>query len=209
MESTYTDKLGGISLIIGSVMFAIYSLMFPLLLPLGNGVYDYVELALNPNWVWLAFIAFIGILLMMAGFYAVYSKIRSETVLIGATGIVFIELAYLLQACKVTWELLLYRIIASHTESAFLLHDNIIKHDPYVVDFRIISSITILIGVVLFSLSLYRSKVFPKIAAVLIFVGAITYALGPLISVFISIAGIFTLALGCSFLGTRLFKQPA
>jgi hypothetical protein len=41
---------------------------------------------------------------------------------------------------------------------------------------------------------------------VLIFAGALVYALGPMISIFVSVAGIFTLAVGCLLIGIRLFQ---
>jgi hypothetical protein len=206
MQVPLTEKLGGVSIVIGAVLFAVYSSLFTVLLPIGHGSFDYVQVVLNPNWTRLAFIALIGILLMLVGFYAVYARLRRKGGLIAAIGFLFIEAAYLLQACKVTWELFLYPVIASHPESAFLLRDAIIKHAPAVVMFRTISSITIFIGIVLFCFALYRSTEYPKSAALLIFVGALVYALGPMLSLYAAIAGIFTLAIGCALLGVRLFK---
>ena len=206
MQLASLERLGGISLIVGSVLFAAYASMFPVLLPIGSGTYDYVAVVLNPNWVRLAFVAFIGILLMLVGFYAVYSRIRAKGGVLGAVGFLFIEAAYLLQACKVTWELFLYPIIAAHPESAFLLREAIIKHDPAVVAFRTVSAITIFLGVVLFCFALHRSNEYPSVAPLLIFGGAIVYAIGPVVSIFASIAGIFVLAIGCSLLGIRLLK---
>ncbi len=200
------EKVGGLSLIAGSLLFAIYSAMFPFLLPIQGGNYDLVQVVINPNWVRLAIAAFVGILLMLIGFYAVYLRVRAKGGIVGAVGFLFIEAAYLLQACKVSWELFLYPVIADHSGSAFLLRDAIIKHDPAMVFFRIASSATIFIGIVLFCLTLYRSEEYPKTAPILIFVGALIYAVGPMASIFLSIAGIFTLAVGCLLLGFRLFK---
>jgi len=200
------EKVGGASLILGSLLLAAYSALFPALLPVSNGTNDYVQMVMNPNWVRLAIVAFAGVLLMLIGFYAVYLRMRSSTGLVGAIGFLFIEAAYLLQACKVTWELFLYPVIAAHPESAFLLRDLVIKHDPAVGIFRLMASVTILLGIVLFCYTLYRSTEYPKSAAVLIFAGAVVYALGSAISIFVSVAGIFTLALGCLLIGLRLFR---
>ena len=200
------EKVGGASLILGSLLLAAYSALFPALLPVSNGTNDYVQMVMNPNWVRLAIVAFAGVLLMVIGFYAVYLRMRSSAGLVGAIGFMFIEAAYLLQACKVTWELFLYPVIAAHPESAFLLRDLVIKHDPAVGIFRLMASVTILLGIVLFCYTLYRSTEYPKSAAVLIFAGAVVYALGSAISIFVSVAGIFTLALGCLLIGLRLFR---
>lgn len=58
----------------------------------------------------------------------------------------------------------------------------------------------------MFCLTLYRSDEYPKAAAVLFFVGALVYAIGPMVSVFVSVAGIFTLSIGCLLLGLQLFR---
>jgi hypothetical protein len=99
-------------------------------------------------------------------------------------GFLAIEAAYLLQACKVTWELFLYPIIAPHSASAFLHNDAVILHDPGVAAFGAISSLAIFAGIVLFCFALYRSDAYPKAAAVLLFAGALMYALGPMISLY-------------------------
>lgn len=203
------EKVGGVSLIVGSLLLTLYAALFPALLPIGNGTFDYAEVVRNPNWIRLALMAGAGVLLMLVGFYAVYTRMRAKAGLIGAIGFLFIEAAYLLQACKVTWEIFLYPIIAEHAETAFLLRDAIIKHDPAVVIFRVAASATIFIGIVLFCYTLYRSEEYPKAAAILIFVGALVYALGPMISVFVSVAGIFTLSIGCLLMGLRLFRERA
>ncbi|OAI11544.1 hypothetical protein A1507_20455 [Methylomonas koyamae] len=200
------EKLGGIAIIAGSLLLSAYAVLFPILLPLGTGTFDYAEVVRSPGWVPLALVAFAGVLALLVGFYAVYAKMRSTAGVQGAVGFLFVEAAYLLQACKVTWELFLYPVIARYPETAFLLRDAIIKNDPAVLAFRISASVTILIGIVLFCLSLYRSAIYPKPAAALIFAGALVYALGPAISVFVSIVGIFTFAVGCMLLGVRLLR---
>jgi hypothetical protein len=206
MNTVTLEKAGGVALIVGAFLLAAYSALFPALLPLGNGTFDYVQMVLNPNWTRLAAVAFVGVILMLIGFYAVYSRIRTSAGMVGAIGFLFIEAAYLLQACKVTWELFLYPVIASHHESAFLLRDMVIKHDPAVGIFRLMASVTILLGIVMFCYALYRSSEYPRSAAVLIFTGALVYALGPMISILVSVAGIFTLAVGCLLIGIRLFQ---
>ncbi len=200
------EKLGGIAIILGSLLHSAYAVLFPILLPLGTGSFDYAEVVRNSAWVPLALVAFAGVLALLVGFYAVYAKMLGTAGVQGAVGFLFVEAAYLLQACKVTWELFLYPVIARYPETAFLLRDAVIKNDPAVLAFRISASATILIGIVLFCLAIYRSTIYPKPAAVLIFVGAVVYALGPMISVYVSIAGIFTFAVGCMLLGVRLFR---
>jgi hypothetical protein len=185
---------------------AVYAAMFSMLMPIGRGTIDYAQLVLNPNWLWLAIVVFVGLLLMIVGFYAVYSRIRPRAGIVGAAGFLFIETAYFLQACKVTWEIFIFPIIAAHSETAFLLRDGVIKDDPAVGIFRLVSSITIFIGILLFCLAMYRSGEYPKVSTVLIFAGALVYALGPMFSKFVALAGIFAFAVGCFLLGACLIK---
>ena len=198
------EKPGGIALILGSLLLTVYAVAFPFLLPVTGNSYDLAELVMNPNWTWICMASFVGVLLMITGFLAVYSRLAAHSGVVGLLGIFFVEAAYILQACKVSWELFLYRVIASNPESAFLLRDGVLKHDAMVVTFRLISSVVIFLGIIFFCIALYRSKEYPKIAAILIFIGALVYGLGPLLSVFIAIAGIFTLSMGCLMLGLRL-----
>lgn len=115
------EKLGGAAIIAGSLLLRAYAVLFPILLPLGTGTFDYAVVVRSPGWVSLAVVAFVGVLALLVGFYAVYAKMRATGGLQGSVGFVFVEAAYLLHACKVTWELFHYPVIARCLETAFLL----------------------------------------------------------------------------------------
>jgi hypothetical protein len=207
MRLATLQKLGGASLILGSILLLVYSVLFPLLLPMDEMLTDFTLLVLNPNWIWIAVVAFAGITMMIFGFAAVYTKIYEESGLAGLLGFIFIEIAYIFQACKVTWEIFLWPVIASNQASLFLLHDLVIKNSALVAVFRGIASVTIVIGIILFCLALLRSKSYPKLGGILIFVGAFMYGLGPFLSVIVAMAGIFILSIGCTIIGLSLIKK--
>jgi hypothetical protein len=204
MNSETLERLGGGALIVGAVLLSVYSIAFTFLLPVNGGAYDLAQLAMDPDWTWISLTSFVGVLLMIVGLMAVYSRLGAGSGIIGMLGIGFVELAYILQACKVTWELFLYRVIASHPESAFLLRDGVLKSDPMVLTFRGIASAVILLGIIFFCTALLRSKEFPKTAAILILAGALVYGLGPMLSVYLALGGIVALSLGFLALGARL-----
>jgi len=208
MQLSDIQKLGGVSLILGSVLLFVYSVLFPFLLPMKEMNADFTLLVLNPNWISLGVCVFAGVILMIFGFSAVYSKLYAESGLFGLLGFIFVELAYILQASKVTWEIFLWPVIASHRESQFLLRDFIIKNSALVTTFRVLAGITIFLGIILFCIALIRSMRFPKIGGILIFVGAFMYGLGPLLSVYVAMAGIFILSIGCTIIGLTLIKNP-
>jgi hypothetical protein len=170
---------------------------------------DITMAVLHPEWIFLAVVALGAVIMMLFGFTAVYTKLFAESGLIGLLGFIFIELAYLLQACTVTWEIFLWPIIASHRESLFLLRDFVIKHDPLIGVFKVTASITIFLGIILFCIALVRSKSFPKVGGILIFVGAFMYGLAPLVSVIAAIVGIFILSIGCTIIGISMMRKSA
>jgi hypothetical protein len=206
MRLSTLQKSGGTSLILGSVLLLTYSILFPFLLPMNAMLIDFTSLVLSPNWIWLAVVAFAGVLLMIFGFAAVYTKLFAESGLAGLLGFIFIEVAYIFQACKLTWEIFLWPVIASHQASLFLLQEFVIKNSAFVVVFRWIASITILLGILLFCVALLRSKNFPKLGGILVFLGAFMYGLGPLLSVTVAMAGILILSIGCTIIGLKLIK---
>jgi hypothetical protein len=207
MKLSKLQMMGGLSLIIGSVLLAAYSVLFFTLLPVTEIRNDVTLAIQDPNWIWVSLLAFIGVILMMFGFTVVYSKIYSESGMTGFLGYLFIEIAYLFQACKVTWEVFLYPVIAGNQSSIVLFKENIIRNSLLVGVFKDIASLAIFAGIVLFCYMLVRSKEFPKIAGALIFAGALLYGLGPLLSIFIAIGGIIILASGCLIIGMKLIKN--
>jgi hypothetical protein len=208
MKLATTQRLGGAAMIAGATLFAAYSLTFVTALPIASKRLDLTLLVNHPAWVPLAVIAFAGIVLMMGGFAAVYTRLHEGSGPLALAGFLVIELAYLLQAAKVTWELCVYPVLAGDERYAPLLRDAILRHAPGVTAFRYAMSISIFLGIVLFCLALLRSTAFPKAGGVLVFAGAFLYALGPVLGLYGGLPGIFILAAGCMVLGVALVRAP-
>ncbi len=201
------QKIGGITIIIGALLLILYSILFFFVLPFNQMKIDFSKLVLHNYWILTSFIAFIGLLLLIYGYLAIYTKIYSTSGLIGLISIVLIEIAYLLQIIKVSWEIFLYPIICNHLESIFLINKLIIISNPLVKIFNITSSLTILAGIILFSLVIFKSKVYSKISAIFICLGAIMYGGGPFIGAFVSLIGILIFAIGCVLISKILLKS--
>jgi hypothetical protein len=110
-----------------------------------------------------------------------------------------------LQACKLTWQLLLDPVIARQPAAQFLFHDAVFLTDAAIGAFRLTAAATIVVGVVLFGAALFRSGFVPRPAVVLIGLGAIGYAGGFLLSVYLAVGGIITLGIGCALIGRTLW----
>lgn len=206
---TELPRWGPAALLVGSSLFAVYATLFPLLLPLADAKDDFGVAVRHPSWRWLAAAAFAGILCMLAGFQAVYARIQARSGWLGSVGYPLIQLAYLLQACRVSWELLVYPAMAGNAGSAFLLRGGTFWHDPWVSLFSRTSALVILAGVLLFGAAIFRSREFPKLAPACFVVGALAYAAGSMLSIYLAVAGVLVLTVGCFLLGRGLLDGNA
>ena len=207
MKYSTLQRLGGVAIILGSVLFTAWAICWTTLLPVHERARDVSLMILHPYWIWIASLSFPCIVLMIFGYTAVYSRLYNKAGISGFIGYVFIILAYIFQAAKVAEEIFLYPIIVSYTPALALFRDKILMEHPQFILFRWIASITILIGVVLFCITLIRSRDFPKSAGILILCGAVIYAVGPMINIYLAIAGVLILSIGCFLIGyTMLFN---
>lgn len=209
MTTLSYERLGSVFFAVGSILLAVYASLFVLLLPIHDGDFDYVRLVTSPHWRAIALIAFVGVVSLLTGLEAVYSRIRDSAGILGATGLVLTKVALVLQACVLTWEMLMDPLIAAHPESAFLLRDGGIINAPWMVAFRWVFLLTILGGALLFGLAVLRSKQFPMPAIGLLIAGAVLYAVGPRVSVFVAISGVILFAIGGLLIGVRLWRATA
>lgn len=199
-------QIGAGALLAGSVLLAIYNISFFSLLPFHDGKLDRLQAFLNPNWLWITFLSFLGILLLMAGFFSVFFSIKSSSGLIGVLGILFVELAYAFQLSKVSWELFLYRPIAENAAANILISEGILFQDKNIIAFKIVSSIIIFLGLIFFCTALLRSKLYSRVSASFIFIGALIYGLGPIVGSYYALWGILIFCLGSLLLALQLFK---
>lgn len=206
MKIAALQRLGGIAIITGSVLFTLWAICWTTLLPAQERARDMSLVIRHPNWVWIASLALSGILLMIFGFTAVYSRLYQGAGVTGLIGYVFVALAYILEAAEVTWEIALYPAIVRHGPSVPLFSERILWFSPEVKRFRSLAELTIFLGVILFSKALIQSKEFPKIAGILIASGAVVYAVGPAINIYLAILGVVVLSAGCFILGRRLMS---
>jgi hypothetical protein len=205
MKFSTTQRLGGIAIILGSVFLTAWAICWSTLLPVHERTRDLSIIILDPHWIWIASLAFPGIILMIFGYTAVYSRLYDKAGISGFIGYIFIIIAYIFQAAKVTWEIFVYPIIVSYAPSLPLFSGKILTQHPQFILFRWLASVTIFIGVILFCITLLRSREFPKSAGILIFCGAVIYAVGPILNVYLAIAGVLILSVGCFILGYTMF----
>jgi len=206
MELRTIQRTCGIALGLGAVLIAIYSIAFSVFFPTDVLMHDLGAVVVQPAWSALGLTALVAVVLMMIGFGGVYSRMARNSGVLGLIGFIVIEIAYLLQAAKVTWEICIYPLLARHAGAAGLLVGRTLMKDPAVATFRIFAMLSILLGVVLFCLAIVRSPGLPRLAGVLVFLGAVTYGMGPMVSILLAYLGIVVLAAGCLLLARALVR---
>ena len=202
-------RFGAFTVIGGALLLVSYAALFPFVLPIGGAEFDYVTVVASPWWRPLSGAAMVGVVLLLVGLDSVYSAFRNTTGIAAWLGFIALKVALVLQACKVTWQLLLDPAIARQPAAQFLIRDGIIAEEPLVVAFYWTAAATIVVGVALFGTALYRSGVVSRLAAALIAIGAAAYAAGLLFSMYVAVAGTITLGFGCLLIGRSLSRTPA
>ena len=199
-------RFGAATVVAGAFLLVIYAGLFPFVLPLGPGEFDYVAIVTNVWWRPLTAIAMAGVLLLLLGLDSVYAALRPEAGVIAWIGLLTLKLALVLQACKLSWQLLVEPAIARQPPSQFLFRDGVFLADPAIGVFRFAAALTIVAGAALFGAALYRSGLVPRLAVALIALGAFGYAAGFMVSVYLAVGGIITLGIGCALIGRALWR---
>lgn len=202
-------RFGAVTVIGGALLLVLYAGLFPFVLPIDPAEFDYVTIVASPWWRPLTGIATVGVILLLVGLDSVYSTFRSTAGIAAWLGFIALKVALVLQACRLTWELLHDPIIARQPAAQFLIRDAVVFNEPLVVAFRRIATAAIVVGVALFGTALYRSGVVPRLAVALIGIGAIGYTAGFLFSMYVAVAGTLTLGIGCLLMGRALWRTTA
>jgi hypothetical protein len=205
----FDERVGGACIVAGSLLLGLYAVLFGLFVPMGDGPFDYLPAVVSPHWRWIALVAFVGTLLVLAGLDAVYARIRPAAGVMAAAGLLLTKVALVMQAAILTWELLLEPVMASHPESAFLLRDGVISRAPGMAAFIGTFFVCLIAGAILFGVAILRSGRFARGPIALVVAGAVTYAVGPMVSVYVGLAGLLLVALGGTAIGVALWRTPA
>jgi hypothetical protein len=207
MKFSSLQKLGGIAIISGSVLFALWAICWTTMLPVESRYKDFSVMILSPNWLWISSVSLFGLVLMIFGFSAIYARLHKDAGISGFIGYVLIMIAYILQAAEVTWEVFVYPAIVSYAPAVDLFKNRLLWDHPLIVLYRNVLHITIFLGVVLFCKMLIKAKEFPKMAGILFLVGAVTYAVCASFNMYLEILGVLILSAGCFILGRTMFSQ--
>ena len=89
MKFSTLQRWGGIAIILGSVFLTAWAICWSTLLPAHERARDLSKIILDPHWIWIASLAFPGIILMIFGYTAVYSRLYTKAGISGFIGYIF------------------------------------------------------------------------------------------------------------------------
>ncbi len=206
MKMSTLQKLGGFSIITGAILLAIWTICFSFILPVNERFRDYSLMILNPNWNWIILISFFGIIFLIFGFISAYARMYEKSGIIGLLGFIFLILAYIFQLAHITWELFIFPVLAGNSSTLFMMKENILNSTLQDKVFSLTGDVSILTGIVLFFISILKSRIFSMLSGMLFIIGAVLYAVGPFINIYIGIIGVIIFATGCMLIGLRMFS---
>lgn len=205
MEIDKIQKLGGICLMLGGILLAVYVFLYNMLLPVDFIESDFSRLVLSPHWVQVLSLALFAVILLVFGFTAAYSKIYTFSGIVGLAGYIVLMIGYEFQIGQLVLEVFFYPIIASTDGGIELFRQDALIHHTMAQWFYMLFVVSIGLGVLLFGITAIRSKVYSIWSGLLFILGAVLYVLA--LTFVLKMAGIMLFATGCSLIGLRLQRD--
>ncbi len=202
MELMTIRNLGGLSLMIGGLLLAVYVALFNILLPVELMENDFARMVLTPYWIPACVFALVAVILFVFGFTAAYSKMYASSGVLGGAGYVALTTAYIFQAGQLVMEIFYYPAIASTESGIEMFRQDILINHPMTQLFNVLFIVLIGMGTLLFGIAILRSKVYSKVSGILFMVGAVLYAASPVF--LLNLIGIILFAAGCFLIGLRV-----
>jgi hypothetical protein len=206
MSSRTLYRLSGGTLIAGSLLILISSIMGAILFP---GHSSTQEQVLSLPWLLMILITLIGSLLFVLGLPGMYLRQSARTGVLGLVGFILLLSAILLQdAAFSSVQFVILPFLAQKAPQ--LLGGNNLPISAFLL--LMVSGLMQIIGTILLGIATMRAQVFPRLAGVLLLVSGIAFLLTipPLpspISDIIEVISFIALALGCIWCGYLLMGQ--
>jgi hypothetical protein len=173
--STYVKKQSnGLALMLAGILFGVFMFFHPPNNPTG---------ALNPIWAPIHLMWFISYLLILFGLIDIYPILVSLSVRMGRLAWSLSFLGTALSLPVAAWDAFIVPYLAVHAPEMITQVEETSMELP-ILTFRLIVYLTIIIfsfGFVLMGISIIRSRVMPRIAGLMVLIGAPLFWLGAII----------------------------
>ena len=172
-------RISGFINVIAGVTLLVYWYAFALFLPYRELSTTLSILVKNRNWSWINGLGVVGALTGLLGQAGIYVIQTANTNCFASIGFYVATTGTTLLIGTMLWETVLWPILVKHEESLLDFKGPIYVSKTF-FPFFIVSGLIYSIGYVLVGIGIMQAGVLPRIAGLLLAVGAPTFGLGPM-----------------------------
>lgn len=189
------------------VLLLVYWYAFALFMPYSQLTTTLALLVRNRNWVWINTLGVVGATAGALGQAGIYVAQVSEANVLVSIGFYVAVTGTVLLIGTMLWETVLWPILLKHDE-ALLSFQGPIYQSKVFLPFFIAAGVIYSLGYILVGIGIIQTGVFPRLAGILIAIGAPTFGLGPMfgrLQAFVRSIGVTLLSIGLMIVGINLF----
>lgn len=199
-------SIGGYLNLIAGITLIVYWYAFAIFMPYGQLSTTIAILVKNRNWSWINALGVMGALTGLLGQAAIYVAQLNVANLISSIGFYVAVAGTTLLIGTMLWETVLWPILLKQDET-LLSFSGPIYQSKVVLPFFIAAGLIYSLGYVLVGIGIVQSGVLPRMAGILIAVGAPIFGLGPMfgkLQAYIRSVGVTVMSIGLIWLGFKL-----
>ncbi len=175
--------ISGIMNIIAGVTLLVYWYAFAIFMPYNQLSTTLAILVENRNWAWINTLGVIGALTGLLGQAGIYVAQSSSTTLYASIGFFVAVSGTTLLIGTMLWETVLWPILLGHDDSLLSFQGPIYQSKVF-LPFFIVAGLIYSVGYILVGIGMLQAGVFPRLAGILIAIGAPSFGLGPMFGKF-------------------------
>ena len=194
--SAYLNLFAGIALLV-------YWYAFALFMPYGELSTTLAILVKNRHWVWINVLGVLGALTGLLGQGGIYVIQMSNANWVGSLGFYVASTGTTLLIGTMLWETVLWPILVKYEESLLDFQGPIYTSKTF-LPFFIVAGLIYSAGYVLVGIGIVQAGILPKIAGILLAVGAPTFGLGSMFGkyqVYPRSVGVTLMSIGLIWIG--------
>jgi len=201
------SKKTGVLLITYAFLMALFALLWHFLLPFNGSIDNYLGMIKNPNWVLVNLCGWVGIFIGILAFMAFTQQTYEHLTKIGRFGIYFVFTAFLLHFCLVSWELVVFPVLAETDATAFLISEAVILKSPVAIVVYSLFSLSFSLGFILLGLSLIKLKRYHIVFVSAMMLGSLIYAFAVAFGGYVGLIAFLIYVSGIAHIGIKSFNQ--
>jgi len=202
----YRSQISGILLVAYSCLMALFALLWHFLLPYNGNIENYLMMIKDPNWFAVNMCGWLGTLTGIFALMLFTQRVYKGLAKIGKLGVFLVFVAFLLHFCLVTWELVIFPVLAQTEASEFVISQGLIMKSPMALVVYSLFSLCFSLGFVFLGIALVKLKIYNKIFIIGLMLGAFLYAFAVAFGGYIGLMVFLVYLTGIAHIGIKNLK---